>query len=213
MAEKMKKENEASEKLKKANTELSVARAAAQSAVSDLDDRVTSLTEDRNLLEREAAKLHSQLQLERNQASEGAARLREVERELQSHEKDLAAARGKEQEAARTNAELSSRLAEMEKAKTSLESELRVAGQRHEQLVRSQQQQGANARLNNRHQEQASMEQVKSEHLPCHGQSMYVFSCCPFCRFGVQAQRREAGEAAGGVGQAGQGARALHAVR
>ncbi len=39
LSERLKKDSEAAEKLKKANTELSVARAAAQSAASDLEDR------------------------------------------------------------------------------------------------------------------------------------------------------------------------------
>ncbi len=82
LSERLKKESEATEKLKKANTELSVARAAAQSASSDLEDRLASLTEDRNLLEREAARLQSQLQLEKNQRGEAGAQAQDLQGEL-----------------------------------------------------------------------------------------------------------------------------------
>ena len=39
---------------------------AALSVVSDLNDKIGSLSEDRNALEREVAKMQSQLQLEKN---------------------------------------------------------------------------------------------------------------------------------------------------
>ena len=81
MADKLKKETENIEKLKKVNTELSVAKAAATSVVSDLNDKISSLTEDRNLLERETAKLQSQIQLEKNQRNEAGGRVQELEGE------------------------------------------------------------------------------------------------------------------------------------
>ncbi len=79
LADRLKKESETTDKLKKASTELSVARAAAQAAVSDLNDKVASLTEDRNLLERETAKLQSQLQLEKNHRGEAGAQAKELQ--------------------------------------------------------------------------------------------------------------------------------------
>ncbi len=78
LSDRLKKEADNSEKLKKTNTEVSVAKAAALSAVSDLNDKVASLTEDRNLLERETAKLHSQLQLEKNQRGEAGMQTQEL---------------------------------------------------------------------------------------------------------------------------------------
>ncbi len=42
MTDKLKKESEVLERIKKANTELSVTKAAAQSALSDLNDKVSS---------------------------------------------------------------------------------------------------------------------------------------------------------------------------
>lgn len=79
ISDKLKKETENIEKLKKVNTELSVSMAATQSVVSDLNDKISSLTDDRNLLERETAKLQSQLQLERNQRNEASANFKEIE--------------------------------------------------------------------------------------------------------------------------------------
>ena len=43
--------------------------------------QVSALTEDRNLLERETAKLHSQIQLEKNQRNEAASQVKELEGE------------------------------------------------------------------------------------------------------------------------------------
>ena len=63
VSEKWKKEVENVEKMKKINTEFSVSKSALESAMSDLNDKLAALAEDRNLLEREMAKLQSQLQL------------------------------------------------------------------------------------------------------------------------------------------------------
>ena len=84
MGDKLKKETENAEKLKKANTELSVAKTAAQSVVSDLNEKLSSLQEDRNLLEREIAKLQSTVQLEHTQRSEADTHSKELESELES---------------------------------------------------------------------------------------------------------------------------------
>jgi chromosome segregation ATPase len=83
MSEKLKKETENLEKLKKINTELSISKSASESAMSDLNDKLAALVEDRNLLEHEMAKLQSQLQLERNQRNETSVRVHEVEARLQ----------------------------------------------------------------------------------------------------------------------------------
>ncbi len=44
-----------------------MSKSAAESALSDLNEKLGALAEDRNLLERETAELQSQLQLEKNQ--------------------------------------------------------------------------------------------------------------------------------------------------
>ena len=66
LSEKLKREMENAEKMKKNNNDASVAKVAALSVVSDLNDKIGSLSEDRNALEREVAKMQSQLQLEKN---------------------------------------------------------------------------------------------------------------------------------------------------
>ena len=70
LGDKLKRESETLDKLKKLNTELSVAKSAAESTASDLNEKLSALSEDRNLLERELAKQQSQLQLERSQRNE-----------------------------------------------------------------------------------------------------------------------------------------------
>ena len=63
LGDKLKRESESLDKLKKLNTELSVSKSAAESTVSDLNEKLSALSEDRNLLERELAKQQSQLQV------------------------------------------------------------------------------------------------------------------------------------------------------
>ena len=70
LGDKLKRESETLDKLKKLNTELSVAKSAAESTASDLNEKLSALSEDRNLLERELAKQQSQLHLERSQRNE-----------------------------------------------------------------------------------------------------------------------------------------------
>ena len=48
------------------NSHTSLLKVAALSVVSDLNDKIGSLSEDRNALEREIAKMQSQLQLEKS---------------------------------------------------------------------------------------------------------------------------------------------------
>jgi chromosome segregation ATPase len=97
ISEKLKKEMENVEKLKKINTELSVSKSTSESSMSDLNDKLAALAEDRNLLEREAAKLQSQLQLEKNQRNEISVHVHEVEGRLKAQTSELEAARAREQ--------------------------------------------------------------------------------------------------------------------
>lgn len=85
------------EKLKKINTELSVSKSASESSMSDLNDKLVALADDRNLLERETAKLQSQLQLEKNQRNEISAHVHEVEARLKTQTSEFDAARAREQ--------------------------------------------------------------------------------------------------------------------
>merc|ERR1719471_2265506 len=74
LGDKLKRESESLDKLKKLNTELSVSKSAAESTASDLNEKLSALSEDRNLLERELAKQQSQLQFERSQRNEASDR-------------------------------------------------------------------------------------------------------------------------------------------
>jgi Rho-associated protein kinase 2 len=123
------------EKLKKINTELSVSKSASESALSDLNDKNAALAEDRNLLEREMAKLQSQLQLEKNQRNETSVHVHDVEGRLKALTAELDSARAREQSTARQNAELNGELAEKEKARAQLDLEFKSLHVRYEQLV------------------------------------------------------------------------------
>ena len=78
ISDKLKKDLENMEKIKKVNAELSVAKAAAESSLSDLNDKMMALSEDRNLLEAEVIKLQSHLQHEQNQRNETNGLAKEV---------------------------------------------------------------------------------------------------------------------------------------
>ena len=65
--------------------------------MSDLNDKLAALAEDRNLLERETAKLQSQLQLEKNQRNEISVHVHEVEARLKAQTSELEATRAREQ--------------------------------------------------------------------------------------------------------------------
>ena len=97
MGDKLKKEIENLDKMKKMNAELNVSKAAATSVVSDLNDKISALTEDRNLLERETAKLQSQIQLEKNQRNEHSRNLQESNLKVQTLQKEFNALKDREQ--------------------------------------------------------------------------------------------------------------------
>ena len=77
-SDRLKKELENMEKIKKVNAELSVAKAASESSLSDLNDKMMALSEDRNLLEAEVIKLQSHLQHEQNQRNETNGHAKDV---------------------------------------------------------------------------------------------------------------------------------------
>ena len=135
VSEKWKKEVENVEKMKKINTEFSVSKSALESAMSDLNDKLADLAEDRNLLEREMAKLQSQLQLEKNQRNEASVHVHDVEARIKSLVAELDSVRTREQSTARQNADLNSELAEKEKARAQMDLEMKSLQAKYEHLV------------------------------------------------------------------------------
>ena len=135
VSEKWKKEVENVEKMKKINTEFSVSKSALESAMSDLNDKLAALAEDRNLLEREMAKLQSQLQLEKNQRNEASVHVHDVEARIKSLVAELDSVRTREQSTARQNADLNSELAEKEKARAQMDLEMKSLQAKYEHLV------------------------------------------------------------------------------
>ena len=123
------------ERLKKLNTELSVAKATSDSALSDLNDKISALSEDRNLLERELAKQQSQLQRERDERVEISKRCQELDAGVHSLTKEITLLRDQIQTAERKSAELNGRLVESENVKTSLQQEINKWQHKYEQMV------------------------------------------------------------------------------
>lgn len=165
VSERLKKELETSEKLKKLNSELSVSKAAADSSMSDLNDKWKALSEDRNLLEREVAKLQSQLQLERNQRNEASGNLKDMEARLQGLMGDLNNMRDREQASLRETSELSSRLADKEKARTHLELELKAVTSKYEQVLSQHEQSISSGGSNDDMLNNAAMAASNAKHL------------------------------------------------
>jgi len=137
MAEKLKREAESLEKSKKLNTELSVAKTASESTISDLNDKLAALSEDRNLLERELAKQQSQLQLERNQRNEVSSHSQELDAKVGSLISELSNVRETNQGLERDNADMSAHIAELEKARANLDLELKNSQSRVKQMMLS----------------------------------------------------------------------------
>ena len=145
MAEKLKKDAETLERLKKLNTEVSVAKATSDSALSDLNDKVSALSEDRNLLERELAKQQSQLQRERDERIEVSKRCQELDTGIHSLTKEITSLRDQIQVAERKSAELNGRLNESENAKASLQQEINKWQQKYDHYTKTN-----NAALSNK---------------------------------------------------------------
>ena len=134
LADNYKKAVESSEKLKKINAELSVAKAASEASLSDLNDKMLALTEDRNLLESEVIKLQSHLQHEQNQRNELSGQLKDSDAKNGNFLRELNAIREREQRLLSENAALSSQKAELEKVRANLELETKSISSKYDQL-------------------------------------------------------------------------------
>ena len=135
VTDRLKKEVESTEKLKKLNAEISVAKAASEASMNDLNDKLLHLTEDRNLLESELMKLQSHLQREQNQRNELSGQLGDSEARSEAIKRDLSSIQDREQRLIRENAELSSQKADLEKTKANLELEIRNVASKYEQMA------------------------------------------------------------------------------
>lgn len=161
MADKLKRELENSDKVKKFNSELSVAKATMESALSDLNDKLAALSEDRNLLERELAKQQSQLQLERNQRNEASTHSQELEARVTALLKEASVHQEQKQAAEREGAELGAKVVDLEKSLANMEVELKGALSRYDSMV-----------ANNNSSNSNNISNVSNSGLPAAGGSM-----------------------------------------
>ena len=76
-----------------------------ESSLSELNNKLLALSEDRNCLEAEVIKLQSHLQHEQNQRNENSGHLKEVENRVEILARDLSQAQDREQRLLRENAE------------------------------------------------------------------------------------------------------------
>merc|ERR1719187_1456700 len=96
LSEKMKKEQETIEKLKKTIAELHVAKSSSEGAQSDLSDRLKLIRDERDTFERETARLQAQIQMEKNQKNEVASHVKDLEARRAALKADLEASRERE---------------------------------------------------------------------------------------------------------------------
>ena len=108
-----------------------------ESSLSELNNKLLALSEDRNCLEAEVIKLQSHLQHEQNQRNENSGHLKEVENRVEILARDLSQAQDREQRLLRENAEANSRKSELEKTKASLKLEAESWRSKHNQLASS----------------------------------------------------------------------------
>ena len=123
LAERLKKEQESVEKLKKSVAELQVARSSSEAAQSDLSDKLGLVAEERDNLERETARLQSQLQLNEAQRSEISVHYKEMEARMVNMKGEVDKSRERENSYQREREELAAQLASIEKEKANLKCE------------------------------------------------------------------------------------------
>ena len=135
LADRLKKEQETVEKLKKTVAELQVARSSSEATLGDMQDRLSSVSEERDTLERETARLGSQLQMIETQRSEESLQKKEREQKLHQVKQELDKTRERESGMARERAELNTKLADAEKAEANMKCEYDRFVRQYEQLA------------------------------------------------------------------------------
>ncbi|CAB4065179.1 ROCK1 [Lepeophtheirus salmonis] len=156
--EKLKKEAEHNEKIKKANNELLISKTAAESESSGLNDKISALMEERASLEKDVAKIHSHLQMEKNNRNEVANVLKDKENRILGLLSEINSLNDRDQNSSRDNVELYAKISELEKNKANLELELKSIVSRYDQLVKSQKEYNENNKSSSNKQE---IEQLK----------------------------------------------------
>ncbi|XP_040567571.1 rho-associated protein kinase 1 isoform X1 [Lepeophtheirus salmonis] len=156
--EKLKKEAEHNEKIKKANNELLISKTAAESEISGLNDKISALMEERASLEKDVAKIHSHLQMEKNNRNEVANVLKDKENRILGLLSEINSLNDRDQNSSRDNVELYAKISELEKNKANLELELKSIVSRYDQLVKSQKEYNENNKSSSNKQE---IEQLK----------------------------------------------------
>ena len=117
LADRLKEEQENTEKLKKSLAELQVAYTSTEAAHSDLADKLQLVTVERDSLKGETARLQSQLQLNEAQRSEMSGHYKEVESRLTNMKTELEKSQVREISYQRELEELTAELASIETAR------------------------------------------------------------------------------------------------
>ena len=133
LIERLKKEQEMVEKLKKTAAELQVTLSSCEAAQSELSDRLSCVCKERDTLERETARL--QLQLLESQRGEESVLQNEQKQEMAHLKAELEKTREREAGLSSECAELAIKLAEAEKAEAKKKCEYERLVQKYDQLA------------------------------------------------------------------------------
>ncbi|KAK4317608.1 hypothetical protein Pmani_011315 [Petrolisthes manimaculis] len=135
--DKLKQESDNNSRLRKQNTELSVASQRREASVTEYTEKLAGAQSARESLERDLVNLHTQLDQERAQRTHQTDLVAQGETKVQALQAKLDSAFERESVARKESEKVSERLVQLEKDRNSLELELRSMTSRYEQEARA----------------------------------------------------------------------------
>lgn len=156
--EKLKVETENSQRLRKQNAELTMAKTASEQVVSEIQIILQTIQTQRDLLQEKVATLEGQLTQEKNSRSQASDQQILLENKIQSLVGELDRERQKEMKMTVDNSQLSEKISNLEKQNVSLSVELKAAQDRYKEEVLAHEETERSKMLNK---EEANLEVVK----------------------------------------------------
>ena len=159
MEENFKNETENSQKLKKQAAEWGLVKQELEAKIAQNQIMLSSLQNQKEILQQEVAELQAQLAQEKNSRSQLKELQKETENKLQSISNDLERAITREQQAYEDNRLMNEKISDLEKANASLDFELKTAQGRYQQEVKAHQETEKSRMLSR---EEANLQEVKA---------------------------------------------------
>lgn len=164
--EKLKVEAESTQRLRKQNAELTMAKSASDQVASEFQAILQALQTQRDLLQDEVAQLQSKLAQEKTSRTQASDQQIVLENKVQSLAGELERERLREVKMTADNLQLTERVSSLEKENAGLSLEVKAAQNRYQQEVRAHEETERSKMLNK---EEANLEVVK-------GKFIYFFS-------------------------------------